>query len=105
MKPVFDENGLATVPGDMRCFYYDAVTSEYTGWSDEYINTGVSMPACSTGINQAKTFRGKWQCSRVRDGAMKRTIAMRLFTQSKMAQLLQWIISVPSKTVMSRFHR
>ncbi|HDQ0714538.1 tail fiber assembly protein, partial [Escherichia coli] len=24
MKPVFDENGLATVPGDMRCFYYDA---------------------------------------------------------------------------------
>ncbi|MCV5682353.1 tail fiber assembly protein, partial [Escherichia coli] len=23
MKPVFDENGLATVPGDMRCFYYD----------------------------------------------------------------------------------
>ncbi|HDP8453122.1 tail fiber assembly protein, partial [Escherichia coli] len=22
MKPVFDENGLATVPGDMRCFYY-----------------------------------------------------------------------------------
>ncbi|MBV7166429.1 tail fiber assembly protein, partial [Escherichia coli] len=49
MKPVFDKNGLATVPGDMRCFYYDAVTSEYTGWSDEYINTGVSMPACSTG--------------------------------------------------------
>ena len=48
MKPVFDENGLATVPGDMRCFYYDAETSEYTGWSDEYINTGVSMPACST---------------------------------------------------------
>ncbi|EHP1875783.1 tail fiber assembly protein, partial [Escherichia coli] len=27
MKPVFDENGLATVTGDMRCFYYDAVTS------------------------------------------------------------------------------
>ncbi|MCV8951389.1 tail fiber assembly protein, partial [Escherichia coli] len=24
MKPVFDENGLATVPGDMRCFYYNA---------------------------------------------------------------------------------
>ncbi|EGA0923887.1 tail fiber assembly protein, partial [Salmonella enterica] len=24
MKPVFDENGLATVPGDMRCYYYDA---------------------------------------------------------------------------------
>ncbi|HCT4207402.1 TPA: tail fiber assembly protein, partial [Escherichia coli] len=25
MKPVFDENGLATVPGNMRCFYYEAV--------------------------------------------------------------------------------
>lgn len=105
MKPVFDENGLATVPGDMRCFYYDAETSEYTGWSDEYINTGVSMPACSTGIDLAKTFREEWQYLQVRDGAMKKTIAMRLFTQSKMAQLLQWIISVPSKTVMSRFHR
>ncbi len=105
MKPVFDENGLATVPGNMRCFYYEAVTYEYTGWSDEYINTGVSMPACSTGIDPANTFRGKWQYLRVRDGAMKKTIAMRLFTQQKMAQLLQWIISVPSKTVMSRFHR
>ncbi|EKO7079718.1 tail fiber assembly protein, partial [Escherichia coli] len=29
MIPVFDENGLATVPGDMRCFYYNAVTYEY----------------------------------------------------------------------------
>ncbi|MFR0227898.1 tail fiber assembly protein [Escherichia coli] len=48
MKPVFDENGLATEPGDIRCFYYDAVTSEYTGWSDEYINVGVSMPGHST---------------------------------------------------------
>ncbi len=28
MKPVFDENGLATVPGNMRCFYYEAVTGD-----------------------------------------------------------------------------
>ncbi len=105
MKPVFDENGLATVPGDMRCYYYDAVTSEYTGWSDEYINTGVSMPACSTGIDPGEYIPEEWQYLRVRDGAMKKTIAMRPFTQLKMAQLLQWIISVPSKTVMSRFHR
>ncbi|CAH6020928.1 Prophage tail fiber assembly protein TfaE [Citrobacter freundii] len=48
MRPVFDEKGLATEPGDIRCFYYDAVTSEYTGWSDEYINVGVSMPGHST---------------------------------------------------------
>ncbi len=57
MKPVFDENGLATVPGDMRCFYYDAETSEYTGWSDEYINTGVSMPPVPLVLTLAKTFR------------------------------------------------
>ncbi len=59
MTPVFDENGLATVPGDMRCFYYNAVTYEYTGWSDEYINTGVSMPACSTGIDPSENIPGK----------------------------------------------
>ncbi|AXZ48025.1 tail fiber assembly protein [Citrobacter freundii] len=48
MKPVFGEDGLATKPGEIRCFYYDALTREYTGWSDEYINVGVSMPGHST---------------------------------------------------------
>lgn len=51
MKPVFDENGLATEAGEIRCFYYDPVTSEYKGWSDEYINIGVSMPGHSTDID------------------------------------------------------
>uniref|UniRef100_UPI002882FF51 tail fiber assembly protein n=1 Tax=Escherichia coli TaxID=562 RepID=UPI002882FF51 len=32
---------------------------EYTGWSDEYINTGVSMPACSTGIDPGECIPGK----------------------------------------------
>lgn len=50
MKPVF-ENGLATSPGDLRCFYYDADTGEYKGWSDENINIGVSMPGHSTDID------------------------------------------------------
>ncbi|MCL8361654.1 tail fiber assembly protein [Escherichia coli] len=58
MIPVFDENGLATVPGDMRCFYYNAVTYEYTGWSDEYINTGVSIHACSTAIDCGENISG-----------------------------------------------
>ncbi|MCV5283231.1 tail fiber assembly protein, partial [Escherichia coli] len=31
MKPVFDENGLATEPGEIRCYYYDIVTFEYIG--------------------------------------------------------------------------
>lgn len=48
MKPLFDESGLATEPGDIRCFYYDPDTGEYAGWSDEYINIGVSMPGHST---------------------------------------------------------
>ncbi|KAB0554619.1 tail fiber assembly protein [Pantoea stewartii] len=59
MKPVFDENGLATEPGDIRCFYYDAVTSEYTGWSDEYINIGVSMPGDSTNKDPGDEVSGE----------------------------------------------
>ncbi|EDW3966552.1 tail fiber assembly protein [Salmonella enterica] len=51
MKPVFDKNGLASEAGYIRCFYYDTVTREYTGWSDEFINTGVSMPGDSTDID------------------------------------------------------
>jgi hypothetical protein len=58
MKPVFDEKGLAINPGEIRCFYYDAETSEYTGWSDEYINIGVSMPGDSTDIDPGEEFSG-----------------------------------------------
>lgn len=59
MKPVFDENGLAKEPGNVRCFYYDALTGEFTGWSDEYINVGVSMPGNSTDIDPGETDKGK----------------------------------------------
>ena len=59
MKPVFDENGLATEAGNIRCFYYDPVTFEYTGWSDEYINLGVSMPGNSTDIDPGDEVAGK----------------------------------------------
>ncbi|QYD25864.1 tail fiber assembly protein [Enterobacter asburiae] len=59
MKPVFDENGLATEPGYIRCYYYAAVTSEYMGWSDEYINIGVSMPGYSTDIDPGDEVAGK----------------------------------------------
>lgn len=58
MKPVFDENGLAAEPGEIRCFYYDSVTGEYTGWSDEYINIGVSMPGYSTDIDPGDSVEG-----------------------------------------------
>ncbi|WP_171845599.1 tail fiber assembly protein [Escherichia coli] len=59
MKPVFDENGLATEAGVIRCFYYDAVTLEYSGWSDELIHTGVSMPGNTTNIDPGNEIAGK----------------------------------------------
>ncbi|MCQ7061560.1 tail fiber assembly protein [Escherichia coli] len=59
MKPIFDKNGLATEQGEIRCFYYDAVSREYTGWSDEYINTGVSIPGHSTDIDPGDEITGK----------------------------------------------
>ncbi|EEG1432448.1 tail fiber assembly protein [Salmonella enterica subsp. enterica serovar Mbandaka] len=59
MKPVFDDNGLAIEAGDIRCFYYDAETMEYTGWSDEYIHVGVSMPGASTVIEPGQDISGK----------------------------------------------
>ncbi|HBN4745600.1 TPA: tail fiber assembly protein [Escherichia coli] len=59
MKTVFDENGLAKEPGNIRCFYYDELTGEYTGWSDEYIHVGVSMPGRSTDIDPGDEIPGK----------------------------------------------
>ncbi|MBC6536229.1 tail fiber assembly protein, partial [Citrobacter sp. 966a] len=34
-------------------------TGEYTGWSDEYINVGVSMPGDSTDIDPGDGAAGK----------------------------------------------
>ncbi|CAM6962956.1 tail fiber assembly protein [Escherichia coli] len=59
MKPVFDENGLAAESGDIRCFYFDPSTFEYTGWSDEHINVGVSMPGHSTDVDPGDEVAGK----------------------------------------------
>lgn len=50
MKPVFNETGLATTPGNIKVFYYSQSTGEYTGESDEYINIGVSLPANATDL-------------------------------------------------------
>lgn len=59
MKPVFDESGLAITAGDIRCFYYDSLTFEYTGWSDEYIHVGVSMPGNCTDVDPGDEIPGK----------------------------------------------
>ncbi|WP_320910212.1 tail fiber assembly protein [Citrobacter farmeri] len=58
MKPVFDENGLAITPGELRCFYFSHITGEYSGWSDEYINIGVSMPSNSTDLDPGEPTEG-----------------------------------------------
>ncbi|MBL5920763.1 tail fiber assembly protein [Lelliottia amnigena] len=58
MKPVFGEDGHATTPGDIRAYYFDHITGEYTGWSDEFINIGVSMPGSSTDIAPGEEVAG-----------------------------------------------
>lgn len=58
MKPVFDNDGLAIQAGDICCFYYDELTGEYTGWSDEFINIGVSMPRGATDIDPGEYVEG-----------------------------------------------
>lgn len=57
MKPVFGEDGLATQAGNIRAYYFDCITGEYTGWSDEIINIGVSMPGNSTDIKPGEEVK------------------------------------------------
>lgn len=59
MTPVFDKNGLATKAGELRVFYFSHDTKEYTGWSDEYIHIGVSMPGYSTDIDPGGEIAGQ----------------------------------------------
>lgn len=58
MTPVFDENGHATVAGNICVFYYSPETKEYMGWSDEYIQEGVSMPGNCTAIDPGEEESG-----------------------------------------------
>lgn len=58
MKPVFGEDGHAAEAGTIRAYYFDYATGEYTGWSDEFINIGVSMPGCSTDLAPGEEVAG-----------------------------------------------
>lgn len=58
MKLKFDKDGLAIDGGNIRVFYFDAVTKEYTGYSDEYIYPGVSMPGNSTALDPGEEVAG-----------------------------------------------
>ncbi|AGE84950.1 tail fiber assembly protein [Cronobacter sakazakii SP291] len=59
MSLVFDEKGYAAVAGEIRVYYFDPITREYMGWSDEFINVGVSMPGCSTAIKPGDDAEGR----------------------------------------------
>ncbi|MFL4415778.1 tail fiber assembly protein [Citrobacter portucalensis] len=59
MKPEFDEHGFAATAGDIRVYYYDSETREYCGWSDEYINVGVSLPGSCTEIDPGEEVTGQ----------------------------------------------
>jgi hypothetical protein len=58
MTLIFDENGHAITAGDIRVFYFDPETKEYTGWSDEFIPQGVSLPGSSTMIDPGEEEAG-----------------------------------------------
>ncbi len=54
----FDKEGFAIDGGDIRVFYFEPMTGEYVGWSDEYIYEGVSMPGSSTVIDPGNEVSG-----------------------------------------------
>lgn len=58
MLPVFDKNGHATTAGEIRVYYFDPLTHEFIGMSDEYIYEGVSIPGNSTAIEPANAVDG-----------------------------------------------
>ncbi|EHI2276350.1 tail fiber assembly protein [Salmonella enterica] len=59
MTVIFDKDGLAAEAGIIRVYYYHPVTKEYSGWSDEFINIGVSMPGASTNIEPGDEVTGE----------------------------------------------
>lgn len=61
MSPVFDDNGHATTAGDLRVYYFDPLTREFIGFSDEYIYEGVSIPGNSTITEPGANKKGKVQ--------------------------------------------
>lgn len=69
MVPKFDKNGLALQAGYIRVYYFSRITHEYAGWSDEFINIGISIPDNSTPIapkntncNMVSVFnKGYWE--------------------------------------------
>ncbi len=57
---VLDENGIATVAGDITVYHYDEETREYTSSSVEYLALGVGTPAHSCADDRRRQFRVTW---------------------------------------------
>lgn len=69
---VLDENGIATVAGDITVYHYDEETREYTSSSVEYLALGVGTPAhsCADAPPEADFgLRGLPDCHAERVGA------------------------------------
>lgn len=67
MSLIFDNNGHAAMAGEIRVYYFDPINGEYQGWSDEFINVGVSMPGCSTAMEPQGNVNG-WVSIFTEDG-------------------------------------
>lgn len=59
MKPLFDDNGHAKRAGNILCYYYDHISGEYLGWSDEHVPVGVSLPGDCTTVKPSDDAPGK----------------------------------------------
>ena len=58
-KVTLDKNGLAKSDGTLTIYNFDAVSGEFTGSSDEFLQQGVGLPAnaCVTAPPDAETGR------------------------------------------------
>lgn len=59
---VLDENGIATVAGDITVYHYDEETREYTSSSVEYLALGVGTPAHSCADAPPEAISGYVVC-------------------------------------------
>lgn len=59
---VLDENGIATVAGEITVYHYDEETREYTSSSVEYLALGVGTPAHSCADAPPEAISGYVVC-------------------------------------------
>lgn len=58
-KVTFDKDGLAKASGTLTVYSYDAKTGEYTGTNEEYLASGVGIPANACTVAPPEAGQGK----------------------------------------------